>query len=93
MTNPHRVERYGARSVGHTPSFSRPSEVIISRSRSRGRKAPPPKGSASTGGPAAGYLFDLTREYSTAVLIADGANVAGMAMALTMPRHGWRERG
>ncbi len=41
----------------------------------------------------AGYLFDLTREYSTAVLIAAGANVAGMAMALTMPRHGWREGG
>jgi len=28
-----------------------------------------------------------------AVLIAAGANVAGMAMALTLPRHGWRERG
>ena len=41
----------------------------------------------------AGYLFDMTREYGTAVLIAAGANVAGMAMALTMPRHGWRERG
>jgi hypothetical protein len=41
----------------------------------------------------AGYLFDMTREYSTAVLIAAGANVAGMAMALTMPRHGWRESG
>ena len=41
----------------------------------------------------AGYLFDMTREYSTAMLIAAGANVAGMAMALTMPRHGWRERG
>ena len=41
----------------------------------------------------AGYLFDMTREYSMAVLIAAGANVAGMAMALTMPRHGWRERG
>jgi MFS family permease len=41
----------------------------------------------------AGYLFDMTRAYSTAVLIAAGANVAGMAMALTMPRHGWRERG
>jgi MFS transporter, OFA family, oxalate/formate antiporter len=41
----------------------------------------------------AGYLFDLTRAYDTAVMIAAGANVAGMAMALTMPRHGWRERG
>ena len=41
----------------------------------------------------AGYLFDRTRAYDTAVLIAAGANVAGMAMALTMPRHGWRERG
>jgi OFA family oxalate/formate antiporter-like MFS transporter len=41
----------------------------------------------------AGYLFDITREYSTAVLIAAGANVAGMAMALTLPRRGWREGG
>jgi len=41
----------------------------------------------------AGTLFDLTHKYDTAVLIAAGANVAGMAMALTMPRHGWRERG
>jgi MFS family permease len=41
----------------------------------------------------AGYLFDITRQYNTAMLIAAGANVAGMAMALTMPRHGWRERG
>lgn len=41
----------------------------------------------------AGYLFDLTRAYGMAVMIAAGANVAGMAMALTMPRHGWRERG
>jgi MFS family permease len=41
----------------------------------------------------AGYLFDLTRAYGTAVLIAAGANVAGMATALTMPRRGWRERG
>lgn len=41
----------------------------------------------------AGYLFDMTREYSTAMLIAAGANVAGMAMALTMPRRGWREGG
>ena len=41
----------------------------------------------------AGYLFDMTRAYGMAVMIAAGANVAGMAMALTMPRHGWRERG
>ena len=39
----------------------------------------------------AGYLFDLTRAYGTAVVIAAGANVAGMAMALTLPRRGWRE--
>ena len=39
----------------------------------------------------AGYLFDMTQAYGTAVMIAAGANVAGMAMALTMPRHGWRE--
>ena len=41
----------------------------------------------------AGYLFDTTRAYGTAVLIAAGANVAGMAMALTLPRRGWREGG
>ena len=41
----------------------------------------------------AGTLFDMTHQYDTAVLIAAGANVAGMAMALTMPRHGWREKG
>jgi OFA family oxalate/formate antiporter-like MFS transporter len=41
----------------------------------------------------AGYLFDTTRAYDTAMLIAAGANVAGMAMALTMPRQGWREKG
>jgi OFA family oxalate/formate antiporter-like MFS transporter len=39
----------------------------------------------------AGYLFDVTRAYGTAVLIAAGANVAGMAMALTLPKRGWRE--
>jgi MFS transporter, OFA family, oxalate/formate antiporter len=38
----------------------------------------------------AGYLFDMTRAYDTAVLIAAGANVAGMAVALTMPRYGWK---
>ena len=41
----------------------------------------------------AGHLFDLTRQYDTAVLIAAGANIAGMAMALTMPKRGWREGG
>jgi len=41
----------------------------------------------------AGYLFDMTRQYGTAVLIAAGANVAGMAMALTLPRRGWRSGG
>jgi OFA family oxalate/formate antiporter-like MFS transporter len=41
----------------------------------------------------AGTLFDMTHQYDTAMLIAAGANVAGMAMALTMPRRGWRERG
>ena len=41
----------------------------------------------------AGYLFDMTRAYGTAVLIAAGANIAGMAMALTMPRRGWRDGG
>lgn len=34
----------------------------------------------------AGHLFDVTRSYSTAVLIAGAANVTGMALALTMPR-------
>jgi hypothetical protein len=33
----------------------------------------------------------MTRAYGTAVLIAAGANVAGMAMALTLPKRGWRE--
>ncbi|MFZ5784293.1 MAG: MFS transporter [Pseudomonadota bacterium] len=40
----------------------------------------------------AGYLFDLTRAYGTAVLIAAAANVAGMALALTLPRRGWRRQ-
>ena len=39
----------------------------------------------------AGYLFDMTRNYNTAVMIAAGANLVGMAMALTMPKQGWRE--
>jgi hypothetical protein len=38
----------------------------------------------------AGTLFDITRSYYAAVLIAVCANVTGMAMALTMPRRGWR---
>lgn len=41
----------------------------------------------------AGYLFDVTRAYGTAVLIAACANVAGMAMALTLPKRGWRDGG
>lgn len=41
----------------------------------------------------AGYLFDMTRQYDTAVLLAAGANIVGMAMALTMPRRGWRDGG
>ena len=39
----------------------------------------------------AGYLFDVSRNYATAMLIAGCANVTGMALALTMPRRGWRE--
>jgi OFA family oxalate/formate antiporter-like MFS transporter len=39
----------------------------------------------------AGYLFDMTRTYNTAVLIAAGANLLGIAVALTMPKQGWRE--
>ncbi|TAJ25517.1 MAG: MFS transporter, partial [Reyranella sp.] len=35
----------------------------------------------------AGHLFDVTRSYSTAVLIAGAANIMGMALALTMPKH------
>jgi H+/Cl- antiporter ClcA len=38
----------------------------------------------------AGYLFDRTGGYGTPVLIAAGANLAGMAVALTMPRRGPR---
>jgi len=40
----------------------------------------------------AGYLFDLTRGYAAAVMIAGAGNLAGMAMALTLPRRGWRDR-
>ncbi len=36
----------------------------------------------------AGYLFDITRSYSTAVLIAGAANLLGLALALTMPKRG-----
>ncbi len=38
----------------------------------------------------AGYLFDITRGYGAAMLIAAAANLAGMAMALSLPRRGWR---
>ena len=38
----------------------------------------------------AGYLFDITRDYSAAMLIAAGANLTGMALALTIPRRGRR---
>ena len=41
----------------------------------------------------AGYLFDLTRGYGAAVVIAGVGNLAGMAVALTLPRQGWRDRG
>jgi len=34
----------------------------------------------------AGYLFDVTRSYAAAVMIAACANITGMAVALTMPR-------
>ena len=38
----------------------------------------------------AGYLFDTTHNYVTAVLIAGCANLTGMATALTMPKRGRR---
>ena len=38
----------------------------------------------------AGHLFDLTKTYVLAVAIAGGANLCGMALALTMPRRGQR---
>ncbi len=38
----------------------------------------------------AGYLFDVTRQYETAVLIAAAANVTGLVLALTLPRRGYR---
>jgi MFS family permease len=34
----------------------------------------------------AGYLFDVTRSYAWAILIAVGANLTGMGLALTLPR-------
>jgi MFS family permease len=34
----------------------------------------------------AGYLFDVTRSYAWAILIAGCANLLGMALALTLPR-------
>ena len=40
----------------------------------------------------AGYLFDVTRSSSTAVLIAGCANVMAMALALTIPKRGRRWR-
>jgi MFS family permease len=40
----------------------------------------------------AGYLFDTTHSYVTAMMIAGAANVTGMAAALTLPKRGWRER-
>jgi OFA family oxalate/formate antiporter-like MFS transporter len=36
----------------------------------------------------AGTLFDLTRGYAAAVLIAGGGNLAGMAVALSLPKRG-----
>jgi len=39
----------------------------------------------------AGYLFDTTHSYVTAVLIAGCANLTGMASALTMPKRGRRQ--
>lgn len=38
----------------------------------------------------AGHLFDRTRAYDTAVLMAVAANLAGVAVALSLPRRGWR---
>ena len=38
----------------------------------------------------AGYLFDLTRGYGAAMMIAGCGNLLGMATALTLPRRGWR---
>lgn len=40
----------------------------------------------------AGHLFDLTKQYETAVLIAAAANITGLALALTLPRKGWLSR-
>jgi MFS family permease len=40
----------------------------------------------------AGWLFDRTGGYGTPVLIAAGCNLAGMALALTMPRRGGQRK-
>jgi len=39
----------------------------------------------------AGFLFDTTHSYVTAMMIAGAANVTGMAAALTLPKRGWRD--
>ena len=39
----------------------------------------------------AGFLFDRTHSYVTAMMIAGAANVTGMAAALTLPKRGWRD--
>ena len=39
----------------------------------------------------AGFLFDRTHSYVTAMMIAGAANVMGMAAALTLPKRGWRD--
>jgi MFS family permease len=41
----------------------------------------------------AGYLFDTTHDYRAAMLIAAGANLTGMAVALTIPRRARRQNG
>jgi OFA family oxalate/formate antiporter-like MFS transporter len=41
----------------------------------------------------AGYLFDVTRSYQSAMLIAGCANLTGIALALTLPKAGGRRRG
>jgi MFS family permease len=41
----------------------------------------------------AGYLFDLTKGYGLAILIAAGGNVLGIAVALGLPRQSGRADG
>jgi OFA family oxalate/formate antiporter-like MFS transporter len=41
----------------------------------------------------AGHLFDLTKSYAAAVMIAGVANVCGLALALTIPKRGRRSSG